>query len=358
MPRRGLVRPSLGIAVREVGMAGGEEERARAGSGDVGRPFGEAVDGSGREAWQPPLPPLRGVVQSMHTDAFAHPAERDFSRLLSYYRIRWVYEPTSFALAWTLDGRPAQMFTPDFYLPDQRLYVELTTMRQRLVTRKNRKLRRLREIYPNVRIKLLYRRDCLRLLDAYACAERPAGACRVGTVLFSEATIRARVAELAATIATDLAVNRSPAAEQSVLALGVGRGSERFLEALRVALIARGVGVETDRVELTRYRTAGGARRVRVRRPPHAELTGRRVLVVEDVVSTGLSLAYLVAWLQRRGIAAAEVCTLLDRRATRLVEVPVRYAGFEAPADLLVGFGLDLRRQFRDLPFIATVVPA
>ncbi|MDP9364042.1 MAG: hypoxanthine phosphoribosyltransferase, partial [Chloroflexota bacterium] len=104
-------------------------------------------------------------------------------------------------------------------------------------------------------------------------------------------------------------------------------------------------------------RTLGGAPRVRVRRGPSAAIAGRRILLVEDIVSTGLSLAYLAAWLRRRGAAAVEVCALLDRRPARLVEVPVRYGGFEAPADLLVGFGLDLRRQFRDLPYIAVVEP-
>ena len=142
---------------------------------------------------QPPLPCLREVVRPPD-GGFAHQAERDFSRLLSYYRIRWVYEPTAFALAWAADGRPVELFTPDFYLPDHRLYIELTTMRQRLVTRKNRKLRRLRELYPNVRIKLLYRRDYLRLLDAYPGPACPPGPCRVGRVVFSQAAIKTRVA--------------------------------------------------------------------------------------------------------------------------------------------------------------------
>lgn len=334
-------------------MIGGERNGAKPGA-ERADPATKPSAGDRRlgACWQPALPPLRQAVARGGDGAFAHPAERDFSRLLSYYGVRWVYEPTAFALAWADDGRPSQMFTPDFYLPDQRLYVELTTMRQRLVTRKNRKLRRLRELYPNVRIKLLYRRDYLRLLDAYACPARPAGPVRVGRVLFPEADIRARIAELVAAIAGDPIADATP-----LLAVGVGRGSARFLAALREGLVDRGVAVETDRVYLSRYRTLGGARRVRVRSGPLAPVAGRRVLLVEDVVSTGLSLAYLSAWLRRRGAETVEVCALLDRRPARLVEVPVRYAGFEAPADLLVGFGLDLRRQFRDLPFIAAVEP-
>lgn len=320
-------------------------ERAT-GGGAPSRGVGSGARGRGT-AWQPALPPLRLAIGGGAD--FAHPAEDDFARLLSYYGVRWTYEPTTFALAWAEDGRPSQMFTPDFYLPEQRLYVELTTMRQRLVTRKNRKLRRLRELYPNVRIKLLYRRDYLRLLDAYACPARPAGPCRLGRVLFPAAAIQDRVEELAAAVAADADV-ASP-----LLAIGVGRGSDRFLDLLRRSLLDRGVAVETDRVELSRHRTYGGARRVRVRRGPIAAVAGRRILLVEDIVSTGLSLAYLATWLGRRGAERIEICALLDRRPARLVEVPVRYVGFAAPADLLVGFGLDLRRQFRDLPYIAAV---
>ena len=78
---------------------------------------------------------------------FAHQAEADFAELLNFYRIPWLYEPTSFAIEWDGDA-VTEMFTPDFYLPDQDLYIELTTMKQSLVTKKNRKVRLLRELYP------------------------------------------------------------------------------------------------------------------------------------------------------------------------------------------------------------------
>src|SRR5436305_1841500 len=94
---------------------------------------------------------------------FAHPSEREFARILDFYRVAWRYEPNSFVLR-EHDGQIAEMFTPDFYLPDLDLYVELTTLRQRLVTRKNRKLRRLRELYPDVNVRLLYKRDYYELL--------------------------------------------------------------------------------------------------------------------------------------------------------------------------------------------------
>jgi len=98
---------------------------------------------------------------------FAHPSEEEFSRILDFYRIEWQYEPRSFPLEWDEEGNVTEALTPDFYLPKQDLYVEITTLRQELVTRKNQKLRRLRELYPDVRIKLFYRRDFGRLLDKY-----------------------------------------------------------------------------------------------------------------------------------------------------------------------------------------------
>ena len=304
-------------------------------------------------ARQQVLPMLRVVLQPAADDRFAHPAERDFARILSYHRIRWSYEPTTFTLARTADGRPVEMFTPDFYLPEQRVYIELTTMRQRLVTRKNRKVRQLRALYPNVRIKLVYRRDFQRLVDSYRSNGRRTVACGIGPILFSAEQIHTRIDELAAQIAAD----QPTAAPSPLLVVGVSRGATVFLGALARALTERGVRFDIDRIDLTRYCTSSGARCIRVRRGPRSSVSERRVLLVEDVVSTGFSLRYLSGWLRQRRAAAIEVCTLLDRHAARLVDVPVRYAGFEAPNELLVGFGLALRRQFRDLPFIAAVAP-
>ena len=116
-----------------------------------------------------PVPVTTNNGQESGTVVFAHPSEKEFAAILDYYGIRWEYEPTSFPLQWHGD-RVLEMFTPDFYLPDLDLYVELTTMRQSLVTKKNRKLRRLRELYPNIKIKLLYRRDYLHLVMKYGLA--------------------------------------------------------------------------------------------------------------------------------------------------------------------------------------------
>jgi hypothetical protein len=98
---------------------------------------------------------------------FAHNSERQFAKLLDFYNIAWDYEPRTFTLEWDRDGRPAQAFTPDFYLPAYDLYIEITTLNQKLVTKKNRKARRLRERHPDVEIRVLYQRDYLHLLVKY-----------------------------------------------------------------------------------------------------------------------------------------------------------------------------------------------
>jgi hypothetical protein len=101
------------------------------------------------------------------TVPFAHASERQFARLLEFYQIQWSYEPTSFDLEWDPDGNVVQRFTPDFYLPAYDLYIEITTLNQKLVTKKNRKVRRLRELYPEVRCKIFYQRDYLSLVTKY-----------------------------------------------------------------------------------------------------------------------------------------------------------------------------------------------
>jgi hypothetical protein len=99
--------------------------------------------------------------------AFANEAELECAKVLDYYGVAWQYEPRTFVLEEDEAGKVVEAFTPDFYLPEQDLYLELTVMKQSLVTRKNRKLRKLRERYPDVRIKLFYRRDFERLAQKY-----------------------------------------------------------------------------------------------------------------------------------------------------------------------------------------------
>jgi len=103
---------------------------------------------------------------------FVHPSEEIFANVLDFYRIAWEYEPRSFPLEWDEAGNTRAAFTPDFYLPEFDLYIELTTMKQALVTKKNRKLRRLRKLYPDVNIQIFYQKDFQNLLFKYGLTER------------------------------------------------------------------------------------------------------------------------------------------------------------------------------------------
>ena len=98
---------------------------------------------------------------------FAHASEAEMSRILDFYAVRWEYEPHTFPILWNLDGDVVESFSPDFYLPDLELYLEMTTLRQKLVRKKNRKLRRLRELYPDLNVKLFYARDFRALMLKY-----------------------------------------------------------------------------------------------------------------------------------------------------------------------------------------------
>lgn len=98
---------------------------------------------------------------------FAHASEAEMARILDFYEVRWEYEPHTFPILWNLDGAVVESFSPDFYLPDLDLYLEMTTLRQKLVRKKNRKLRRLRELYPSINIKLFYARDFRALMLKY-----------------------------------------------------------------------------------------------------------------------------------------------------------------------------------------------
>ena len=114
------------------------------------------------------------ATEPLKSDAtsFAHASERQFARLLDFYQIDWEYEPRSFDLEWDREGKVTQQFTPDFYLPAYDLYIEITTMNQKLVTRKNRKVRRLQELYPEINCKIFYQRDYLSLVTKYGLEDR------------------------------------------------------------------------------------------------------------------------------------------------------------------------------------------
>jgi hypothetical protein len=116
-----------------------------------------------------------GIIPAGHARlkraAFNHPSEEVFANLLDFYRIPWEYEPRSFPLQWDKDGRVTEAFTPDFYLPEFDLYVELTTMKQTLVTRKNRKIKMLRAVYPHINIQVFYQKDFQDLVFKHGLKE-------------------------------------------------------------------------------------------------------------------------------------------------------------------------------------------
>jgi hypothetical protein len=105
----------------------------------------------------------RGVEQPR----FANQAELECAKMLDFHGVPWTYEPRTFELEHDADGNVVEAFTPDFYLPEQDLYLEVTVMKQSLVTRKNRKLRKLRQKYPQIKVKLFYKRDVERLAERY-----------------------------------------------------------------------------------------------------------------------------------------------------------------------------------------------
>jgi hypoxanthine phosphoribosyltransferase len=311
-----------------------------------------------RQPRQRQLPLPWQFVKPTERDKFAHPAEEELARILTFYRVRWLYEPTSFVLSRGADGRPVESFTPDFYLPDHRLYIELTTMRQSLVTRKNRKLRQLRELYPGVNIKLLYRRDVERLLSAYdeSWIARRSGT--IGEVVVTEAQITERVAGLAGEIATwrSERTGAESADSEPLTLLGIAPGGLIFKRELALELRERGLRVEMDRITLTRYRTPSGRKHVRLVKAPKNRVAGKEFLIVADVVSSGLSMAYLVEWLRRNGAKRVEICALFTRLNARLIDLPVRFSAFEAPDRQIVGFGVGARVAHRGLPYVATLL--
>ncbi len=278
--------------------------------------------------------------------AFAHPSEEEFSKILDFYGLRWEYEPRSFPLRW--DGEQMrEMFTPDFYLPDLDLFLELTTMKQSLVTEKNRKLRRLRELYPDVNIRLLYRRDYHRLLAKYGFGPlSQADTKGIDRVLFTTQQVQKRVAELGKEISQDYK------GTQPVL-VGVLKGMLCFMADLMREI---SLPVEVEVMAISRYQGDGGSG-VRIAKDLDSDLSGRDVILVEDIIDSGMTLNYLVGYLQAKNPASLEVCTMLDKKVRRIVDVPVKYVGFEVPDEFVVGYGLDYEEKYRNLPFIGTLTP-
>ena len=118
-------------------------------------------------------PESQRALVAVHPEGakFVHPSEEVFANLLDFYRVPWEYEPRSFPLQWDKDGNVIEAFTPDFYLPEFDLYLEITTMKQALVTKKNRKVKLLKAIYPHINIQIFYQKDFQDLFEKYGIAE-------------------------------------------------------------------------------------------------------------------------------------------------------------------------------------------
>jgi hypoxanthine phosphoribosyltransferase len=265
---------------------------------------------------------------------------------LDYYGLAWDYEPRSFPLRWEGE-RIYEMFTPDFYLKDLDLYVELTTLKQGLVTQKNRKLRRIRELYPDINIKLLYRRDYYRLLAKFGVGPLAEVELRgIDRVLFNTNQIQDRVREIAYQVSQDYEGTRP-------VLIGVLRGVMCFMADLMRDI---SLPLAIDFMAISPF--VGGSRPgVRITKDLDADITGEHVILVEDIVDTGMTLNYIVQYLKSRNPASLEICTLLDKRVRRLVEAPLKYVGFEIPDEFVVGYGLDYKEMYRNLPFIGVLNP-
>ncbi len=278
------------------------------------------------------------------SDQFAHPAEDEFATFLDFYRIRYEYEPVSFPLRWHPDGRVAEMFTPDFYLPEQDLYVELTTMKQAHVTRKNRKMRRLQELHPDINIVLIYRKDYHEILSRFGYGSVDISSLRedqIERILLSQKEIQERVNALGKQISDDYA-------GESILLVGVLKGITFFLADLARA-ITRPLAI--DYMQLSRAVDEG----VQIDKDLDLDIEGQHVLLVEDIVNTGVTMDYLLDRLRERNPASLEVCALLDKAERRLAPVDVRYIGFEIANEFVVGYGLDYRELYRNLPFVCVL---
>ncbi len=290
--------------------------------------------------------PLTGAPSADVPAPFAHNAEYEFARVLDFYGVEWIYEPRSFPLRWE-EGHVTEAFTPDFYLPDLDLFIELTTLKSNLTAEKNRKMRQIKELYPDIKIMMLKKRDYLRLLANYGYGSLTAGHVPdVDHVMISPAKLQQRVKELGEQISRDYA-------DKEPVLVGVLRGVVVF-----IADLMRQITVPTniDLMAISSYDGNGaGSAAVRIQKDLDLNIKGRDVILVEDIVDTGMTLNHVVEYLQTKRPASVKVCTLLSKPARRMMDVPLDYVGFEIEDEFVVGYGLDFHQRFRNLPYIGTL---
>jgi len=166
----------------------------------------------------------------------------------------------------------------------------------------------------------------------------------IESVVFEEATIQRRVKEIAAQVTLDYR-------GRDLIVIGILKGAHIFTSDL-VRNIT--IPVVMDFVSISRYKRAPGYKEVTITHDLEADIRGRDILLVEDIIDTGLTLHYLAGILKQREPKSVAICSLLDRPALRLAEIPMKYVGFNVDEEqFLIGYGLDYREQYRELPFIA-----
>ena len=170
----------------------------------------------------------------------------------------------------------------------------------------------------------------------------------VGEVLLDEATVQARVTELGAEISADYE-------GRDLLLVGVLKGAVFFMADLMRRLT---VPCEIDFMAISSYGAATDSSGVvRILKDLDVNISGRDVLVVEDIIDSGLTLSYLLRNLESREPASLEICALLTKPDRREIDVPVRYTGFEIPNRFVIGYGLDFAERYRNLPYVAVLHP-
>ena len=171
----------------------------------------------------------------------------------------------------------------------------------------------------------------------------------VAEILIPEAAIQAKVAELGSRISADFA-------GRELTLVSVLKGSLPFMADLMRAIT---IPVQIDLMEVSSY---GGTATessglVRILKDLSSSIDGRDVLIVEDIIDTGLTLNYLVRYLRGKNPASLRICTLLNKPARRLVEIPIDYLGFEIPDQFVIGYGLDYGERYRNLRFVGVLRP-
>jgi hypoxanthine phosphoribosyltransferase len=169
----------------------------------------------------------------------------------------------------------------------------------------------------------------------------------IGQVLIGEEQIRAKVSELGAQISADYA-------DSSVTLVSVLKGSLPFMADLMRAIE---IPVQIDLMEVSSYggATTESSGLVRILKDLSSSIAGKDVLIVEDIIDTGLTLNYLLRYLRGKSPRSLRICALLDKPARRLVEIPIDYTGFTIPDEFVVGYGLDFGEYYRNLPFIGVL---